>query len=291
MTKDAVTDLTRGVYRRIYSGFITGQRINKLSLNAEAWFWRVMATADDFGNAPADPDLCRAATAGRRSVTSKQIAGWLKEMKTVGLITLYRAKGEWFLHIVGFEESQPAGKNGKRIMRYAVPDESGCIQVNPDESSASQASDNDTEDDNDSDTEKESRSATAVSIFDYWREQSGHAHAQFTDKRRSRVMARLKQGYSVEQLQSAIRGNLASPFHSGQNDSGQKFDDLELVCRDGEHVEQFIAISENGVSRNGKPTASERRIDQLRANAEFLRSGGGAANRQEPNSGGLATTR
>lgn len=157
MTKDAVTDLTRGVYRRIYSGFITGQRINKLSLNAEAWFWRVMATADDFGNAPADPDLCRAATAGRRSVTSKQIAGWLKEMKTVGLITLYRAKGEWFLHVTGFEESQPAGKNGKRIKRYPHEGESGLIQVNPDESSATRASDN--EDENDNEDEREVRAA------------------------------------------------------------------------------------------------------------------------------------
>lgn len=215
MTKDAVTDLTRGVYRRIYSGFITGQRINKLSLSAEAWFWRVMATADDFGNAPADPDLCRAATAGRRSVTSKQIAAWLKEMKTVGLITLYKAKGEWFLHVTGFEDSQPAGKNGKRIKRYPHEGESGLIQMNPDESSASRASDNDTEDDNDPDTERESRSATAVSVFDYWRQESGHTHAHFTDKRRKRVLAMIGQGYSLEQLQSAIRGNLASPFHSG----------------------------------------------------------------------------
>lgn len=34
MTEE-VTDLTRGVYRRLYAGFIKGQRINKISLQAE----------------------------------------------------------------------------------------------------------------------------------------------------------------------------------------------------------------------------------------------------------------
>lgn len=293
MTKDAVTDLTRGVYRRIYSGFTTGQRINKLSLPAEAWFWRILVMVDDFGNGHADPDICHAKTAGKRTskVSPKHVSGWLREMQQAGLITFYEHKGDPYLHVVGFEESQPGGRNGKRIKRFPLPGESGCIQMNPDESRCAVSPENTNENTNDPDTEDErvSRSATALSVFDYWRQESGHAHAHFTDKRRSRVLARLKQGYSVEQLQSAIRGCLASPFHRGQNDTGERYDDLELICRDGEHVEKFIAISENGVSRNGKPSASERRVDQLRANAEFLRSGGGAVNRQEPNSGGLAT--
>lgn len=147
MTEE-VTDLTRGVYRRLYSGFIRGQRINKLSLEAEAWFWRVVATVDDFGNGDADPDLCRDVTAGRRKVTAKQVTGWLEEMRSVGLIGLYRAKGELYLHVTGFEVTQPAGKNGRRIRRYPCPDESEGIQDNPDVVSASY-SDNYSEDDND----------------------------------------------------------------------------------------------------------------------------------------------
>jgi hypothetical protein len=143
MTEDAVTDLTRGVYRRIYSGYITGQRINKLSLPAEAWFWRVQAKADDFGNARADPHLCKDETAGlRRSVTAKQISGWLREMANADLIQFYAVKGEPYLHIINFEAAQPAGKNGKRMKRYPGPDESEGIQVNPDSSSASDNNNN-----------------------------------------------------------------------------------------------------------------------------------------------------
>lgn len=149
--KEEVTDLTRGVYRRLYSGFIRGRRINKLSLNAEAWFWRVIATVDDFGNGDADPDLCRDSTAGRRKVSAKQVAEWLEEMRSVELITFYKAKGELYLHVTGFETTQPAGKNGRRIRRYPGPDESEGIQVIPDVVSASYSEDdNDNEDDNES---------------------------------------------------------------------------------------------------------------------------------------------
>lgn len=152
MTDACVTDLTRGVYRRLYGGFITGQRINKLSLNAEAWFWRVLVSVDDFGNGRADPELCRAATAGNRRVTAKQVSGWLREMRDVGLVEFYTVKDEPLLHIVGFESTQPSGKNGRRIKRCPLPDESKGIQGNPDAVSAS-----DSEDDPDpySDTDTE----------------------------------------------------------------------------------------------------------------------------------------
>lgn len=147
---DDVTDLTRGVYRRIYSGFIAGQRINKLSVSAEAWFWRILVTVDDFGNGRADPELCRDVTAGRRKVTATQVRNWVEEMRSVGLLNFYNAKGELYLHVTDFEASQPAGKNGKRIQRYPFPNESSGIQVNPDLSSAS---DNDNEEENNTDTE------------------------------------------------------------------------------------------------------------------------------------------
>jgi len=159
MTGEVVTDLTRGVYRRLYGGFVTGQRINKLSLSAEAWFWRVLVSVDDFGNGRADPDLCRLNTAGnRKTVTTKQVKGWLKEMHDVGLIEFYTVKSESLLHVVGFEETQPAGKNGRKIKRFSFPvnpGESKGIQGNPDVVSASYSySDTDTDPHTDTDTDQ-----------------------------------------------------------------------------------------------------------------------------------------
>lgn len=129
-----VTDLTKGIYRRMYSGFIKGHRINKLSLEAEAWFWRVLASADDFGNADADPGLCYAATVGRRAgITIRQVEKWLGELGESGLIQIYPdGNGDKYLHIVGFEDLQPAGKNGKRVRKFPPPSDPELFQINPD---------------------------------------------------------------------------------------------------------------------------------------------------------------
>lgn len=148
MTEAVVTDLTRGVYRRIYAGFIKGQRINRLPLESEAWFWRVLAAVDDFGNMEADPELFRDATAGRRKVTVQEAVQHLVQMAGHKLVEFYEVKGDLYLHIVGFEDMQPAGKNGRRIRRCPIPDESQKIQGIPDAVSAS-----DNEDDNEDDNE------------------------------------------------------------------------------------------------------------------------------------------
>lgn len=70
--------------------------------------------------------------------------------------------------------------------------------------------------------------------------------------REQKVNARLKQGYSVEQLCRAIDGCRKSPHHQGQNDTGTVYDDLELICRDAPKVDAFIAIASG---KNNSPAA------------------------------------
>ena len=113
-----VTDLTRGIYRRVYAGQFRDRSLSSVSLEAEAWYWRLTTSADDFGNFEAEPQLCRDATAGRRSVTADQVAGWLDELANAKLIHFYDVEGERYAHIAVFEERQPAGKNGKRVRRF-----------------------------------------------------------------------------------------------------------------------------------------------------------------------------
>lgn len=242
MTED-VTDLTRGVYRRLYAGFIKGQRINKLSLQAEAWFWRVFAVADDFGNYDADPELLKDATKGRRKVTTKQVERWLNEMAAVGLVSFYYKKSERYLHILRFEETQPAGKNGKRLKRFPLASESDGIQVNPELSSAS---DNDPHSDNDP---KRSLVEQARRVFGFWCEHMKHQKAALDTKRERAIAARLKDGYSAEDLIQAVKGCKLTPHNMGKNDRNQVYDDIELICRDASHVDRFIrtaAVATNG---------------------------------------------
>lgn len=136
-----IVDITRGIYRRVYSGFITGRRICSVSVEAEAWFWRIQAVADDFGNLPGDALLVWQSTVGRRGVTMQSVSKWIDELVSAGLLLRYSENGESYLHITYWsEESWPASKNGRRAQRYPRPAESGGIRVNPGESGNIQVS-------------------------------------------------------------------------------------------------------------------------------------------------------
>lgn len=78
-------------------------------------------------------------------------------------------------------------------------------------------------------------------VFEHWREVMGHPTAKQTPGRRRHVGARLKEGYTPAQLCEAIDGCRLSLFHMGANESQSVFDDLTLICRNGEKVEFFRA--------------------------------------------------
>jgi hypothetical protein len=50
----------------------------------------------------------------------------------------------------------------------------------------------------------------------------------------------LKDGYSEDDIITAITSCAKSPYHMGQNDNGTIYDDLTLICRNGEKLEGFI---------------------------------------------------
>ena len=139
------TDRRLGIYRRIYSNFVNGRRINSVSVDAEALFWRLHALADDWGNLWGDPRLIQCHGAPRRSWTFQQVEAMTDELVTQGLIVRYDESGETYLNIVGWEKLQPANKNGKRLQRFprhngqdtGNPGESKGIQVNPENPSES----------------------------------------------------------------------------------------------------------------------------------------------------------
>ena len=90
---------------------------------------------------------------------------------------------------------------------------------------------------------KPDKSGESFEIFCYWRDVMGKnpSTTKPTKKRIANVEARLKEGYSVEQIKTAILGCSKTPFNMGQNADGKVWDDLELICRNGENVERFHA--------------------------------------------------
>lgn len=91
--------------------------------------------------------------------------------------------------------------------------------------------------------DRRARYAQAQEVFAYWQRVLEHPTAKFTQDRRRKVEARLREGYTVTQLCQAVDGCQATPHNMGENETGQRWDDLALICRNGSNVERFVAAA------------------------------------------------
>jgi hypothetical protein len=74
-------------------------------------------------------------------------------------------------------------------------------------------------------------------LFQYWQERCGHPSAKFGTDRRSKVRARLNEGFTEADIRQAIAGAARQPFKK----DGKTYDDLELICRSSSKLEDFMA--------------------------------------------------
>lgn len=66
-----------------------------------------------------------------------------------------------------------------------------------------------------------------------------HPRAKLDNKRKSIIKKALKL-YDVTELKKAIDGCANTPYHMGKNETGQIYDDINLILRDSDHIERFI---------------------------------------------------
>jgi hypothetical protein len=74
-------------------------------------------------------------------------------------------------------------------------------------------------------------------LFDVWRRECGHPTEQLTPVRRRNIEARLAEGFSPEEIRTAIAGAARNAF---VNEHGTRFDDIELICRTALKLKGFI---------------------------------------------------
>ncbi len=80
-------------------------------------------------------------------------------------------------------------------------------------------------------------------VFDYWVDtcrNSGKGRRPVLDPRRRRKIREALKLYDVDTLKQAIDGVMVSDFHQGDNLRGTVYDELTLILRDAEHVEEFL---------------------------------------------------
>jgi hypothetical protein len=90
-------------------------------------------------------------------------------------------------------------------------------------------------------------------LFDYWRVTCGHPNAKLTRDRRAKVLARLREGYRTPEIRRAIEG---AAKHAYVDDRGVRYDDLELICRNGSKLEGFIGRASANGSAAAAPVSS-----------------------------------
>ncbi|CAM0682903.1 hypothetical protein J671_2288 [Acinetobacter sp. 1130196] len=76
-------------------------------------------------------------------------------------------------------------------------------------------------------------------VFEFWKVTFNKNNRTILDnQRKSKIQARLKEGYTVEDIKTAIVGCSKSQFHIEGNHT-----DLTLICRDATKLDHFLAMS------------------------------------------------
>lgn len=80
-------------------------------------------------------------------------------------------------------------------------------------------------------------------VFTHWQTVMGEEKSKLTKGRAEKIKARLRDGYSPEDLKQAIDGCRKSDYHMGRNDGGKVYNCLTLICRSAEKLEQFMGYA------------------------------------------------
>lgn len=81
---------------------------------------------------------------------------------------------------------------------------------------------------------------SVVEVFEHWKHVMEHPGAKIDDKRKVLISQALRSGYSVQQLCDAITGCSYTPFNTGDNDRGQRYDGLHIILRNADQIDRFI---------------------------------------------------
>lgn len=88
--------------------------------------------------------------------------------------------------------------------------------------------------------------AEAAYVFEAWKQDTGHSKAKLDGKRETRIIARLKEDLSKEELALAITKRRNFPFLMGQGkgSDGTVYDGIETLLRDRGQVEKLLFSDE-----------------------------------------------
>lgn len=233
----------------------------KLGEFAQALFPLMVCQSDDFGRLEGDAFTIKHKVFPTSPRPERDFQKALEAMDRVGLIQLYIAEGITCIQILAFDDHQSGLHKRTKSKFPEPPGNSRKFPEIPSEQNRTEQNRNRRE------QNTMSPSGDVVVVFEYWKEIHGHPKARLDEKRKRLVIHALKE-YPVEDLKKAIDGCKLSPHHQGKNDKGIVYDDIELICRDSKHVEQFMGYAENGLARPPDPYEEIERLYESYGNQD-----------------------
>ena len=97
-------------------------------------------------------------------------------------------------------------------------------------------------------------------IFAYWQKTMKSPTSKLDKKRIDKIRNALKMGYTPRQLFEAIKGCSLIPHNMGTDPAGNgtKYNSIELIFRDADHIDRFIAAASAIIKRPGPETIAQQ---------------------------------
>ena len=256
--------------RTIKPDFWVSEQVLSCSPLARLLFIGMWNFCDDNGIHTASYIRLRAEIFPGDDYTTDHIKNWIAELISAGLVREYVVENITYWLVTGWKKHQridrPTFKHPTPLSEYKIiaDDSSNTPRVLDDSSMTTPQLINDPSitDRNGMDRKgkekdicevetsllciSDSKKLTSTQeVFAHWQHVMNHPHAKLDTKRRKVITQALGLGYTADNLKLAIDGCSKTPFNAGQNDRGQRYDSINLIFRDADHIDQFIANAKN----------------------------------------------
>ena len=162
---------------------------------------------------------------------------WITALEREKFIVRYEVRGALYLEVCGFKKHQRINRPLPSVLPPRGLSESS---LSP-HGAISDGARGEVEVEVEVEVEQgeEIRASTPHLVFDAWRLSTGKNGRTVLNAKRLRLIRSALKDYPLEDVLDAVRGWSKSPFHCGQNEARKVWNDIELLLRDGQHIEAF----------------------------------------------------
>jgi hypothetical protein len=235
--------------RSIKPEFPQSESMGNISRDARLTFIQLWTIADDEGRLRGNSRMLASLLFPYDDDAPALIDGWMSELEAEGCIVRYKAGAQSYVQLCNWLIHQKIDKPSKSKIPPFV--ESSRSLANPLEVSSEEGIKDQGKDQGEEGTGKDitvERRAAApdrdvvAEVFAYWQKVMDSPRSQLDEKRRKAIKGALKL-YEPRQVCEAILGCSRSAWHMGENDRRQKFNGLDLILRDADHIDRFTELA------------------------------------------------